>query len=185
MGKPLQIRLTRGKVTLIDLCDADLAAELWHAHPGPDGTYTARRTKYAPKGHRTRLIRFVMHQLILERMLGRPLRPGEVVDHINHDTLDNRRTNLRLATPQQNSWNRVPHRGSTSRYLGVSFDRAKNGGRWRAQIRVNGHRIHLGWFKDESEAAQAYNRAAAEHFGEFANLNPGPQGGTPGGNRAC
>jgi len=92
------------------------------------------------------------------------------VDHINGDGLDNRRENIRLATKRQNSQNMVRKRpNKTSRFKGVSKSQHHNG--WRATIKVNGARIHLGYFKDESDAARAYDAAAIEHFGPFAAPN--------------
>ncbi len=88
---------------------------------------------------------------------------GLQVDHINHDTLDNRRENLRICTEQQNKMNRRPERGAMSKYKGVCPKK----GKWRAVL----CRKELGMFDTEIEAAIAYNNAAFEKFGEFAYLN--------------
>ena len=106
-----------------------------------------------------------MHRLIM----GFPPAPL-VVDHINHDGLDNRRSNLRVITKKQNQGNRRSARNSSSKYLGVSKN--KKSGLFTAQIRLSdGKRICLGRFNDEIVAAMAYNRAASEVHGIFANLN--------------
>lgn len=95
-----------------------------------------------------------------------------VIDHINHDGLDNRKENLRICTSQQNSWNRSVSGRGTSKYKGVIFSSENNRNkRWKAQIKVNYKRLDLGWYWTEEEAALAYNKAALEHFGEFACLN--------------
>ena len=90
-----------------------------------------------------------------------------LVDHINHNTLDNRKSNLRLATPQQNSFNR---RGSIksmySAYKGVSYH--KNIKRWTASIKISGKKINLGTFPTEIAAAKAYKEIAKIMQGEFA-----------------
>lgn len=92
-----------------------------------------------------------------------------MVDHIDHDTLNNQRYNLRLATITQNNFNRKSLPNSTSKYRGVSwYSRDK---RWVARIGNGGTQKTLGWFRDEIEAALAYNKAAIERYGEFANLN--------------
>lgn len=97
---------------------------------------------------------------------------NEVVDHINHDTLDNRRCNLRVCTNQQNSMNQRPQAGKSSKYKGVSKTI-----KYQASISYNGKSIHLGVFDDEIEAAKAYDVKAKELFGEFAYLNfPTPGG---------
>ena len=89
-----------------------------------------------------------------------------VVDHINGNTLDNRKLNLRQCTHQQNMMNAVKKRKSLSKFKGVF----RNGNSWGARI-GNGGRIHIGSFKTEEEAAKAYNEKALELFGEFAKLN--------------
>lgn len=108
-----------------------------------------------------------LHHLVL-----RPS-PGQVVDHINGDTRDNRRANLRLATHSESNANRRMPLGR-SRYRGVWPERD----RFRATIRVRGVRHHLGVYGDEVAAARAYDEAAWSWFGPFAVLNfPGAHGG--------
>lgn len=93
---------------------------------------------------------------------------GFIVDHINGNGLDNRRSNLRIATRQQNTFNSV-HKGGTSKYKGVALD--KESGLWRAYIAKDGKRTWLGRFPDELSAAIAYDKAAKDMFGEYAKLN--------------
>lgn len=90
------------------------------------------------------------------------LQPGDgmEVDHINGDKCDNRRSNLRVVTHQQNSQNR--HYGyGTSRHRGVSWSDANNG--WVAVVRIDGERHHLGTFKTEQAAADAASSFLATH----------------------
>jgi len=91
------------------------------------------------------------------------------IDHINGNGLDNRRANLRVCTHRQNSQNSRKREGCTSRFKGVY--RYKDTGKWRAEIKHSGKRIHLGYFVSESLAAKAYDEKAKELFGEFAHLN--------------
>ena len=88
------------------------------------------------------------------------------LDHINRNSLDNRRENLRRCTRKQNMQNRGPHRG---KYKGVSFEARRN--KWRATIRLDGHCKHLGYFDCPKKAALKYNEVAKYNWGEFAWLN--------------
>lgn len=96
-----------------------------------------------------------------------------VVDHINGDTFDNRRVNLRVCTHSENMRNRVKSSNNTSGYKGVSFVKAKAHYKpWRAFITdTNKKKIHLGYYATKEEAAEAYNARAVIYHGEFANLN--------------
>lgn len=93
---------------------------------------------------------------------------NEEVDHINGDTLDNRRCNLRLCRRIQNARN-VKKKSGSSQYKGVTWLRWCE--RWMARITVNYRQIILGYFTDETKAAKAYDEAARKHFGEFAKTN--------------
>lgn len=104
--------------------------------------------------------------------------PEESVDHINGDPLDNRTSNLRIATKSQNGANRGADRrrmGTSSKHKGVSWRKHRNC--WGAYIHVDGKTRYLGSFKDEDDAARAYNLAARETWGPYARLNDVPPGG--------
>ena len=88
------------------------------------------------------------------------------VDHRDHNGLNNRSSNLRATTSQQNQANKRKRRNTTSKYIGVSWHRAK----WLAAIRTNGKSKHLGMFTSEEDAARCYDAAVKER-GEFAVLN--------------
>jgi hypothetical protein len=95
---------------------------------------------------------------------------GLLVDHKNGDGLDNRRSNLRLATHSQNQCNKLKIKTKvTSQYVGVHFDKRRS--QWATSIRNNGKTIWLGRFDSEIDAAKAYDQAAKKHHGEFARLN--------------
>lgn len=89
-------------------------------------------------------------------------------DHINHNTLDNRRCNIRKSTPQQNMSNKKGY-GAHPQYVGVCWNRFRN--KWQAQIGHCGKYYYLGRFDMPEEAARAYDKKAKELKGEFANLN--------------
>lgn len=143
-----------GLVALVDADDATLVSGYrWRSYYRYGGWYVQTSV-------RSRAL--LLHRLVMNAPV------GLLVDHINGDKLDNRRSNLRLCTNAQNQWNRHVRFG-TSPYKGVSWD--KKASKWRAAIRFNGRTTNLGSFDDERDAALAYNAAALRLFGEFANPN--------------
>ncbi len=109
-----------------------------------------------------------IHRLVVEKMIGKPIPKGNVVDHKNRNRLDNRRSNLRLCTVKDNNRNVSKVKGS-SRYKGVYWKSNRN--KWSSQIKVEGKLIYLGLFENENDAAIKYNEAAKIHHKEFASLN--------------
>ena len=108
-----------------------------------------------------------MHQVIL------PPEKGMHIDHKNLNKLDNRRENLRQCLLCQNRYNYAAHRNSaSSMYKGVSWNKKRK--RWVVYIAYKGRDYNLGRFQSEDDAARAYNKKAAELFGEFAYLNKIP-----------
>lgn len=104
-----------------------------------------------------------IHKMILKNV--------KEVDHINRNKLDNRRCNLREATRSQNNANHEIQKNNTLGYRGVGRVTQGTINPYYATIKVNGKNIYLGVFKTIEKAALAYNKAALEYFGEFANLN--------------
>ena len=94
---------------------------------------------------------------------------GMLVDHFNHNTLDNRKCNLRICTRSQNGMNQFPMKNKTSKYKGATWNKSTN--KWHSKIKLNRKTIHLGRWKTQRQAAKAYNCAASILFGEFAYLN--------------
>ena len=93
---------------------------------------------------------------------------GMVVDHINHNTLDNRKSNLRICTHSQNICNQKRNGNKSSIYKGLTKTKY---GRYKTRIRFNKKIYELGTYKNEKLAAEIYNKKALELFGEFACLN--------------
>jgi hypothetical protein len=156
-----RITLGEGLFTIVDQKDFyQLNNFRWCAKGDGQCIYAVRFVIEADK--RAKIV--TMHR----EMMDAP--PGLLVDHKNGDTLDNRRTNLRLATRSQNMSNRRKMKTKTSsQYIGVCFD--KRSGRWIAKINHNNKKIWLGRFDSEIEAAKAYDQAAKKYHGEFARLN--------------
>jgi hypothetical protein len=161
------IQLTKGQNTLVDIQDwLELRKKKWCAlHLTQRRTpffYAVRNSDKDSNGKRTMIY---MHRALVGL-------DGMEIDHENHDTLDNRRDNLRLATKKQNAGNSRPKLRNgvkSSQYKGVTWH--KGGHKWMAAITVNKKPVYLGLFNSEIEAAKAYDRAAKEVFGEFACLN--------------
>lgn len=162
--KTAKLTLSRGLVALIDAADLPLVGEYkWSALRGTRTFYATRSLRLANGARASQRL----HQLILG-ITG--------IDHIDGNGLDNRRTNLRLASKEENGANQRKTRG-TSAFKGVSWN--KRNSRWEAKVQVSGRLRHLGSYRDEIEAALAYDAAAREMFGEFAALNfplPGERG---------
>lgn len=158
-----QIELTQGQVALIDAEDYEKVSQYkWHAAWGErTRSYYAAHSEWVKGSGRPRTIR--MHRVILDAP------DGLMVDHVNHNTLDNRKENLRLCDQAANSANARQRRDSTAPYKGIEQDRTT--GRWYAHIKVHGKRIYLGVFDEPVEAARAYDQAARVHFGEYAYTN--------------
>ena len=152
------IPLTQGQFAIVDAEDYDrLSQHRWYAQKQHGYFYATRMT--SRKGAR-RTLR--MHREILQAA------KGTMCDHIDHNGLNNCKSNLRLCTSSQNQQNQKARRTSSA-YKGVC--RRKDCNRWAAQIGFQCKRIHIGLFDDQMEAALAYDRKASELFDEFACLN--------------
>lgn len=163
----IEIPLTRGHVAIIDDCDSHLAKKKWSALEVrfKDGSlrrvYAVRGITRADGKHRlSYLHREVMGTVDTKTQ----------IDHRDGNGLDCRRANLRLCSGKQNIRNRTRmNKNNSSGYRGVRWN-AKNE-KWVAVIKVDRKPIHIGTFADRKEAAIAYNRAAAQFYGEFASFN--------------
>jgi hypothetical protein len=150
----LPLRNNAGEIiahAVVSYADRRLAKQRWYLDKG----HTARSGKPYVRSTRGRLD--YLHRTILGLTPDDP-RKG---DHINGDTLDNRRTNLRIVTPAQNAQNQGS-RGGSSQHRGVTWDRARQ--KWLAQVFLNGKCHNLGRYDDELEAADAAARFRAERM---------------------
>jgi hypothetical protein len=147
-------------VALVDDADYDYLSQFrWYRRPSGNEMIYAQRFNGKQN--------IPMHREILRAP------PEYDVDHVDRDSLNNQRSNLRLATESQNMGNQrkqiVPR---TSKYKGVYWNRTKR--HWNAKIEINDHTISLGLFPTQHAAALVYNAAALQYFDEFALLNELP-----------
>lgn len=163
-----EIPLTQGQVALVNDSDYEFLSQWkWYALKQRLGNFYAVRNspwEYREGENRKHFL-ILMHREILGLERG-DRRQG---DHQNHNTLDNRRDNVRICTQQQNNMNQKPSLNTTSQFKGIHWYNHYK--RWVASIRKDGKLKHLGYFDIEEDAALAYDKAAIREFGEFAHLN--------------
>jgi hypothetical protein len=149
------IKLNTGNELLVDDEDFEWVSKYrWFEHRNG---YVRRNHTFTDGVRRS----WMIHRAILNAP------KGTQVDHINGNKLDNRRENLRLATPAENTRNRKPPKYNTTGYKGV----CPGEGRFKSYIQVSGKQAHLGYFDTAEDAARMYNFWAKDIYGEFAWLN--------------
>lgn len=158
-----KLKLTQGKVALLDDEDFEYLSQWkWQFR-----RRYASRVKYLGGGRlHNRGTTITLHRLLME-FYNNNL-SGKEVDHINGDTLDNRKENLRVVFHQNNCFNQNIPKNNTTGFKGVVFN--KQAQKYQAYI-TKDKRIHLGYFNSLLEAANAYNEKAKVLFGEYAKLN--------------
>ena len=138
--------------TLIDIDDVDKIKNY---------KWCLKAQGYIHSGSKSKIIN--LHRLIMDC-------PDDmVVDHINHNKLDNRKSNLRICTHHQNSMNISKHSNNTSGVSGINW--RKDEQKWVARIGINNKRLFLGYFNTKKEAIEARKQAEIDLFGEYRNKN--------------
>ena len=132
--------------------------------PAPDGSRYLHVVLHKEGEKRTKKI----HQLVAEAFVENP-EDKRCVDHVDSNRTNKCAGNLRWATHSENGMNRMNRANASSIYKGVCFDKASQ--KWKSYIRISGKLKHLGYHLDETEAAEAYNASATEHFKDYKKLN--------------
>lgn len=153
-----KILLTQNKYALVDDEDFERVNQIkWFASKSHNKFYASHHIS-SINGKRKAIL---MHRFILGI--------DQEIDHINNDSLDNRKENMRICTHSENLRNKKIYKNNKSGYKGVYFEPSTN--KYRTVIRLNKKNIHIGRFNTASEAGFAYNLAALHYFKEFARLN--------------
>lgn len=165
----MEIKLSGGHVVIFDADDSELVGKIGWCHASSRGKrgYAVGHVRLGVGKYR----KILMHRLIMSAA------PGQMVDHINGNGLDNRKENLRLCSSQQNSFNSNRHSDNSSGFRGVSWHVKDK--KWYARISINKKCVYIGEFSTKEEAAKAYDAAAIKNHGQFARTNFPKEG------RAC
>ena len=158
-GNIAYVPLTKGYEAIIDAEDVPIIGKWnWTAHVSPHTTY-AKRAENNGQKHQT----IYMHRFLVGGV-------GDLqVDHKDCIGLNNRRGNLRVAGPSENSQNQKTRKNNTSGFKGVSFE--ADTGKWIAQIRIDGKKVRLGSFETPELAHAAYSDASKKYHGYFGRAS--------------
>ena len=161
----MKIKLTQNKFAFIDDKNFNwLNKHKWYAQKHRKTYYAKRNTIIDQK---QKII--YMHRLIIENKLKRKIKSNEETHHINKNGLDNREENLKIVTKSQHRMMKEKRKDCTSCYKGIYYHKQRK--KWHARIQLNGKCISLGLFKNELNAAKAYDIAALKYFGQYAKTN--------------
>ena len=153
------IELTQGQFAIVDDDDFyELSKYKWHAvYSKPLDSYYAKRRYKEDDGY--------IHEFMHRNILGLKKGDKRIVDHINHETLDNRKENIRICTSSQNNWNTRKRKDNSTGLKGVSWNKRRQ--KYESLIMINKKHMWLGYFETKEEAHAVYMKAAQTLQGEF------------------
>lgn len=155
-----EIKLTQDKIAFVDDEESPrLSLFRWYANHERGRWYVRRQSRHESG----KQVGIKLHREIVNA------KPGQIVDHINGNGLDNRKENLRICNDSENQRNKRIGSSNKSGYKGVCWISSR--GKWKVYVQVDKKRIHLGYFENLIDAALAYNQGAMKHHGVFAKLN--------------
>lgn len=168
---PLSGKAGKGKFAIVDANQFELLSQYtWTLATGGYAACWYPRIylngkRVVAKGEQPKPFNMLMHRMILcpEKI--------QMVDHINHDPLDNRLCNLRLCDNTENQRNAKLKVDNTTGFKGVTYKPKRRSKQYSAYIRINGKQKYIGYFDTAEEAALAYDKVAREKFGDFALTN--------------
>jgi hypothetical protein len=162
-GSVRGIPLTKGKIAIIDEEDyGRVSSYRWCARNDYDGAFYAQRSMRI--NHKKNMM--LMHRFIMGLELG----DGKIIDHINHNGVDNRRVNLRVVSRSINCINCKPRKNNTTGFRGV-YREKRCSSKWQVLIRIDGKYRHFGLFSDPVSAARHYDAVVSKYRGSIAILN--------------
>jgi len=163
-GDVAYVPLTRGYEAIVDIEDAGMASGYnWYVmFCGENLVYAARNERVTGK----------RKTILMHRVVANPSEK-QVVDHRDHNGLNNRKSNLRVCSHTENIRNSRKRLDNTSGYRGVCWNKKLR--KWQAEINVNGEVIYLGTFKDIEKAYQAYCKASRRYHKDYSNIGEAEQ----------
>lgn len=136
----------------------------WHAYKNPSSNIIYARRNVNKNRKNPKNQSFYLHRQLLKLTSLK-----DIVDHVDHNGLNNQKYNLRIGTHKDNMQNINSHKDSSSKYIGVFWDKSRN--KWAAGFSLNGVPKRIGRFNSEEDAAKARDEIVKKYYGKNVNLN--------------
>jgi hypothetical protein len=153
--KEIALRNQKKQIVAVAIVDDESLNEI-----GESGWHLCAQGYAAKKVNRRQL---AMHRFVCNA------KPGDVVDHINHNILDNRKSNLRITTLRGNAYNTSMRSTNQNGHMGIYKHSTEN--KWCSEITIAGKKKWLGYYDTKDEAADSYQRAKIERDEKYFQEN--------------